>query len=110
MIRVIRTEERSRTIITIDGQLSGDFVGVVETCCTQAESDGKRVHLFLRDVTSVDQRGRMLLSCLAKRGFRLVGSGLYTSYLVHALSSPDVPPQNVPIDAQGDTRVPRRAR
>ena len=67
MIRVTKTEEQSRTIITIDGQLSGDSVAVVEACCKQAQPNGKPVELFLRDVTTVDQTGQILLGRLAAK-------------------------------------------
>jgi len=87
MIRVTKTEKRSRTVVTIDGQLSGDSVGVVETCCNQAKSNGKPVQLFLRDVTTVDQEGRSLLSRLAAGGVHMSAVGIYTCYLVEALTS-----------------------
>ena len=50
MIRITKTEKRSHTIIAIDGQVSIDTFAVIETCCCQAESHGKPVQLFLRDV------------------------------------------------------------
>lgn len=87
MIRVTETEERSRTVVTIDGHLAGESIAVVETCCYQARSKGKAVELFLRDVSTVDQAGQMLLRRLAAKGVRLLGNGLYTSYLVRALGS-----------------------
>ena len=96
MIRVTKTEEQSRTIITIDGELSGDSVAVVEASCQQAKPNGKSVELLLRDVTTVDQRGQILLSRLAAKGVRLVARGVYTSYLIQSLTSgkamPDDPP------------------
>jgi hypothetical protein len=88
MIRVWRTEEPLRTTVTIDGQLSAESVAVVEACCNQAESGGKPVRLFLHDVTSVDEAGRMLLSRLSGKGVRLAASGVYTSYLVKTLTVP----------------------
>ena len=87
MIRVTRTDGRSRTTITVDGQLSADSISVVETCCRQAEWDGKPVQLFLRDVTSIDQAGRMLISRLAARGVELAANGVYTAYLVQELTA-----------------------
>jgi len=87
MIRVTKTEEQSGTMVTIDGQLSGDSIAVVETCCNQAKSNGKPVQLFLRDVTTVDQAGQMLLSRLVAKGVRLIARGVYTSYLVQSLTS-----------------------
>jgi hypothetical protein len=82
MIRVTKTEEPSKTVVTIDGQLSGESVGLVETCCKEAESDGKPVYLFLRDVTAIDDGGRLLLRHLALNGIHVSGKGVYTSYVV----------------------------
>ena len=36
MIQVTKSEEGERTIITLEGQLSGDYVGTVEICCNRA--------------------------------------------------------------------------
>ncbi len=94
MFRVSKAEEPARTIVTIDGQLLGDSIAVVETCCDQAISTGKAVHLFLRDVLTVDQAGRTLLCRLAAKGVRLLASGIYTSYLVRALNPSGTEPLN----------------
>ena len=90
MIRIIKTEEQMHTVITIDGQLSGDCRGVVETVCDQAASGGKPIHIFLRHVSTVDQAGCSLLRRLAARGVRLLGRGVYASYLVRTLSGQPV--------------------
>ena len=87
MIRVTKTEERSRRIITIDGQLSDISITMVENCCSHAEASQKPVHLFLRDITTVDQAGTILLRRLAGIGVHLLASGLITSYLVQTLGS-----------------------
>jgi hypothetical protein len=86
MVRVSKTEERSRTIVTIDGQLAGNSIEVVGTCCDQAISTGKPVDLFLRDVSTIDQAGRALLRRLSTSGVHLLASGVYTSYIVRALT------------------------
>ena len=104
MIRVTRTEERSRTRITVDGELSADSIGVVETCCSQAEWDGKPVQVFLRDVTRIDQAGRTLLSRLAARGVRLAAKGVYTSYIVQELTGVGAGPQK----SESHENVPAR--
>jgi hypothetical protein len=87
MIRVTKTEERSKTLVSIDGQLSGEAVGLVQACCKEAESDGKPVHLFLRDVTAIDDGGRLLLQRLVGNGVRVSGRGVYTSYLIEELTT-----------------------
>lgn len=86
MFRVSKAEERSGTVITIDGQLSRDSIELVENCCNQAMTKGKRVLLFLRDVPTVNQDGRDLLARLAAKGVRLRAAGIYTQYLVHELN------------------------
>jgi hypothetical protein len=85
VFRVSKADEPSRTIITIDGQLAGESVKVVEICCEKAISKGKPVHFFLRDVLTVDQGGRALLCRLAAKGVHLLGNGVYTAYLVRTL-------------------------
>ena len=56
--------------------------------------EGRPVQLYLRDVTSVDQAGQKLLSRLAAKGVHLAASGVYTSYLVQALTSEENPSRN----------------
>lgn len=87
MIRVTKTEEPSKTVVTIDGQLSGESVGLVETCCKEAQSEGKPVYLFLRNVTAIDDAGRLLLRHLARNGVHVSGKGVYTSYVVEEWAS-----------------------
>jgi len=108
MIRVTKTEEPSKTLVTIDGQLSGEAVGLVQACCKEAESDGKPVHLFLRDVTAIDDGGRLLLQRLAGSGVRVSGSGVYTSYLVEELTAVANGGRSSPVDADDGLNKLRR--
>jgi ABC-type transporter Mla MlaB component len=82
MIRVTKSLERGRIVITIDGQLSGDYIQAVEISCNQALSEGKPVDVFLHDVLTIDQSGVALLTRLAAKGVRLLATGVYTSYIV----------------------------
>ena len=52
---------------------------------SQAETNQKPVYLFLRDVTTVDPAGTILLRRLAWIGAHQLASGLITSYLVQTL-------------------------
>jgi len=84
MLRVTKADEASRTIVTIDGQLTDDHIEVVETCCDQAISAGKPVFLFLRNVTSVEPAGYNLLRRLAGKGVHLLAGGAYILSCSHA--------------------------
>jgi len=77
MFRVTQADEPSRTIVTIDGQLTGNRIEVVETRCHEAISTGKPIYLFLRNVTAVDHSGYTLLHRLAAKGVHLLAGGAY---------------------------------
>ena len=85
MFRVSTAGGSSYTTVTIDGQLVGDYVDLVEKCCDQALSIGMPVHVFLRDVSMVDQAARAMLSRLSRKGVLLLGGGVYTSYLANRI-------------------------
>jgi ABC-type transporter Mla MlaB component len=110
MFRITKADEPSRTTLTIDGQLSADSIAAVETCCSQAGSSGKPVQLYLRHVTSVDQAGQQLLSRLAARGIHLAASGVYTSYLVKALTCIEEAPQSSSPENNSAAKAARRTR
>ena len=95
MIRISTKNEPRRITITIDGQLAGENVDAVEKCCAEAMGLGRRVRLFLREVSNIDARGLTLLGRLASRGFELNASGLYSSYIVEQIrrhSGPETGP------------------
>jgi len=87
MIRVITAEELAGTTITVDGKLTGDYIDPVEACCKQAILKGKPVRLYLRDVSTIDERGRTLLRELARTGVGLQTKGIYSSFVVDAIQS-----------------------
>jgi hypothetical protein len=87
MIRITAIKEATQTTVTVDGELSREHVSAVETSCREAQSNGKPVQLFLRDVTNVDQAGQTLLRRLAAMGIGLLANGVYTSYLVQELGA-----------------------
>ena len=86
MIRIMTASEPKFITITVDGELSGEYVDAVETCAAQAFAEQKRIRLFLRDVSSIDESGRVLLARLAAKGVRLRAAGVYCSYIVAKIS------------------------
>jgi hypothetical protein len=86
MIRIMTATNVKGTKITVDGQVTGEYLEVIETVVRQASGRGGSVHLFLRDVCNIDERGRALLSRVASKGVRLSATGVYSSYVVAELS------------------------
>jgi hypothetical protein len=86
MVRIFTADESKAITITVDGQLVDDCVEAVETCSLEAIERGRPVHLYLRDVSHIDEHGRSLLSRLASKGVQLSASGVYSSYIVAEIS------------------------
>jgi hypothetical protein len=82
MIRIFETSGQNSVTIIVDGELAGDSADVVEACVRQAMTRTGNVHLFLRDVRHIDERGRALLAGIAAKGVQLSASGVYSSYVV----------------------------
>jgi ABC-type transporter Mla MlaB component len=96
MIRIQTANNPGGITIAIDGQLVGDYVEEVEASIRKASSEQrKNVHLFLRDISHIDETGHSLLSRLAAQGVELSAAGLYSSYVInqiqHALSCRESP-------------------
>jgi len=85
MIRIQTANDRRGTTIALDGQLVGEYVGEVEASIQKASEQRKNVHLFLRDVSHIDETGHSLLSRLAAQGVELSAAGLYSSYVINQI-------------------------
>ena len=88
MIRIMTATEPNGTSITVDGDVAGECADVIEAFVKQPGLKRGRLHLHLRDVTSLDDRGRALLRRLAAQGVRLTAEGVYCSYVVAEISRP----------------------
>jgi hypothetical protein len=86
MIRVTKSEQEDCTIITVDGQLAGENIDVVQLLCDQTLSEGRRLNVVLRDVLPIGEAGRVFLSRLAARGIRLLARGI-TSTVIGSVES-----------------------
>ena len=82
MIRIQAANNPDRITIAIDGQIVGPYVEEVEASIRRAIEQHKDVHLFLRDVSHIDETGHSLLSRLAAQGVEVTAAGLYSSYVV----------------------------
>jgi hypothetical protein len=90
VIRITSANDLQAITITVDGLLAGDNIDAVKTTTDQAIVQGLPVHLYLRDVSHIDQRGRSFLSRLASQGVRLSASGVYSSYIVAGIGQESV--------------------
>jgi ABC-type transporter Mla MlaB component len=85
MIRIQTANNQAGITIAIDGQLVGLDVEEVEASIQKASEQRKNVHLFLRDVSHIDETAHSLLSRLAAHGVELSAAGLYSSYVINQI-------------------------
>jgi ABC-type transporter Mla MlaB component len=82
MIRIQAAYNPGSITIAIDGQLTAEYVAEVESSVRESMEQHKDVHLFLRNVSHIDEDGQALLSRLAALGVELSATGLYSSHVV----------------------------
>jgi ABC-type transporter Mla MlaB component len=86
MIRIQTADNPGGITIAIDGQLVREYVEEVEASIRKAGSEQrKNLHLFLRDISHIDETGHSLLSRLAAQGVELSAAGLYSSYVINQI-------------------------
>ncbi len=86
MIRITTTTSRNGTTVMVEGQVVREYVEAIDMVVKQACVRGLPVHLFLRDVATIDESGRALLSRMAAMSVRLSATGVYSSYIVEEIS------------------------
>src|ERR1700730_1091680 len=82
MIRIQAAYNPGSVTIAIDGQLIAEYVAEVEASIRESMEQYKDVHLYLRNVSHIDEMGHALLSRLAAQGVELSATGLYSSHVV----------------------------
>jgi len=82
MIRIQAANKPGGVTIAIDGQLTAEYVAEVESSIRESMEQYKDLHLFLRNVSYIDEMGHALLSRLASLGVELSATGLYSAHVV----------------------------
>jgi hypothetical protein len=82
MIRIQAAINAGGITLAIDGQLIGEYVAQIEASIRKSMEQYKDVHVFLRDVSHIDEKGHALLSRLAAQGVELSAAGLYSAHIV----------------------------
>ena len=82
MIRIQVAHNAGGITLAIDGQLTAEYVAEVESSIRESIEQSNDVHLFLRNVSYIDEMGHALLCRLAAEGVDLSATGLYSSHVV----------------------------
>src|SRR5512147_502116 len=85
LFRLEKSQDQGKTVITVEGELAGEYVPVVEGYMKNLLAGPAPLVVRLLDVNFIDQAGLNLLKCLVDHGVALQGSGVYTSFLLSRL-------------------------
>ena len=84
MLRITTQKKRGRTVLNIEGRLTGTLVGTLEQCWRELRgaSPTEKVHINLCGVSFIDAAGKMLLKEIYRQGGELVAEGCLNQAIV----------------------------
>ena len=86
MLRITVHEDGSQCRLELAGRLCGPWVGETERVWRSAPCSGKQIEVDMREVTGVDDAGRMLLAVMQKSGARLIAKGVWMTALIEEIA------------------------
>jgi len=86
MLRITVHEDGSQCRLELAGRLCGPWVGETERVWRSAPSSGKQIEVDMREVTGVDDAGRMLLAVMHQSGARLIAKGVWMTALLEEIA------------------------
>ena len=89
MLRITVELHGDFTVLKVEGNLREPWVAELERCwrSTCATRPAKRVRVELKDVSFVDDRGKVLLTEMAYNGAELVATGLMMNAILEDIAT-----------------------
>ncbi len=87
MFRLNKLKRRDGILITIEGEIQSDNVGILESECLETLKTCNSVTITIKNVTEIDVEGSALLKRLAKTKARIRATGIYSQYLLRNIKS-----------------------
>ena len=84
MLRITTQKKRGKTLLSIEGRLTGPLVGTLEQCWRElrAAAPTEKLHVDLCGVSFIDAAGKMLLKEIHRQGGELVAEGCLNQAIV----------------------------
>ena len=84
MLRITTQKRRGKTVLSIEGRLTGPLVGTLEQCWREihGSAPSDKVHLDLCGVSFIDAAGKMLLKEIHRQGGELIAEGCLNQAIV----------------------------
>ena len=104
MLRITTEKKKSKTVLSVEGRLAGQYVGALEQCWRELQrtSPQERFYVNLCGVSFIDSAGKLLLKTMYHEGGQLIADGCLNQAIVKEIvgternggraSSPDKKP------------------
>ncbi|MBS0169557.1 MAG: hypothetical protein JSR62_04325 [Nitrospira sp.] len=90
MLKITVSNENSGTTFTLSGRLVGPWVQELRQCWLMADvDDSAQCRVDLRDVSFIDDAGKLLLSQMARDGVTIRAAGCLNRAIVEELNIPE---------------------
>src|SRR5215475_12018480 len=89
MLRITTEQRRGKTVLNVEGRLSGPRVPMLEQCWRELRAsapDGK-FHVNLCGVTFIDGAGKILLKAIHSEGGQLIADGCLNQAIVREITT-----------------------
>ena len=87
MLRIIVDQDDRSCRLKLAGRLCGLWVAETERAWRSSPCLGKQIEVDMRELTSIDDYGRELLSAMYQAGARLVFEGVWMKALVEEITA-----------------------
>jgi len=89
MLRITTEKKKGRTVLSVEGRLSGPRVAMLEQCWRELRTSDseEKYHVNLCGVTFIDGAGKVLLKAMHSEGAQLLAEGCLNQAIVREITS-----------------------
>ena len=85
MLKITTDTDAGRTILKLEGRLTGPWVEELKNCWQKAVTEKQQVGVVLNEVTFIDEAGRKLLADMHRQGVELTATGCMTKATIERI-------------------------
>jgi hypothetical protein len=104
MLRITVDQDDTSCRLKLAGRLCGLWVAETRRAWRSSPCSGKQIEVDMRELTSIDDCGRELLSAMYQAGARLVVEGVWMKGLVEEITANSA--NRCPNGAVAETKIP----
>ena len=89
MLKITTHADGERTILEVEGSLTGPWVEELKECWQRAAAGAERMRVVLKQVSYVDSPGRKILAEMYQHGAELAAEGCMITAIIEEIKRED---------------------